>query len=84
MNTKAVGNDELHYLLGLVLEERNLASASFPKNDINKKNEPNENQVANDSFMADEIDGLLMQIAIPPTATDIAKLKALNSKWSVK
>lgn len=79
--SKEQGVEELHFLLGLIAEEKAAVNETFPELIVGKKNEPNENQQAADSFMEDEITGLLIQLGTPLTSSDVAKLKAIECEF---
>ncbi|KAI8852619.1 hypothetical protein BC829DRAFT_55270 [Chytridium lagenaria] len=40
-----------------------------------------ENQAASESFMNDEVEGLLLSIGVPKTASDVVKIKAIEEEY---
>jgi tetratricopeptide (TPR) repeat protein len=72
---------ELHYQLGLLKEESDLVNLIFPLIEVSSVDDNLKNKEAGNSFMADEVDGLLMQLAVAPTASNISKLKALEGEY---
>lgn len=73
-------NDELHLQLGHVLKEMYLCNLWFPPKK-EKNAQTDENQIASDSFMADEVKGLLLQLGVPPSSTFAVQLQALESEY---
>jgi hypothetical protein len=71
----------LHFQLGLHLEEVMLAKYLFPEQTIQKKVAANDNNAANESFMNDEFNGLLMSLGINFSATNGAKLQAVEQEY---
>ncbi|TPX63543.1 hypothetical protein SpCBS45565_g06531 [Spizellomyces sp. 'palustris'] len=75
------GADEnLHLNLGLVLEESCVSRELFPISVANKTG-PSENDLAQESFMTDEVDGLLDQLGIDRSASDAVKIRAMESEY---
>jgi hypothetical protein len=71
----------LHLKLGLHLEEVMLAKYLFPEQTVQKKVAANENTAANESFMNDEFNGLLMTLGVGPSASNGAKLQAVEQEY---
>ncbi|KNC97748.1 uncharacterized protein SPPG_06749 [Spizellomyces punctatus DAOM BR117] len=75
------GADEnLHLNLGLVLEESCASKELFPIS-VATETGPSENDLAQESFMADEVDGLLEQLGIARSASDAVKIRAIESEY---
>ena len=71
----------LHLKLGLVLEESFLATRLFPVPSVQKTIIATDNQAATEASMTDEFNGLLMQLGIPPNATNGAKMQAIEAEY---
>ncbi|TPX60081.1 hypothetical protein CcCBS67573_g09035 [Chytriomyces confervae] len=75
-------DDSLHVELGLVMEEMESCEAMFPAVETRAaKVKVNDNAKASDSFMSDEVDGLLMGLGVAKTASDASKLKAMEEEF---
>ncbi|KAJ3259895.1 hypothetical protein HDU77_001615 [Chytriomyces hyalinus] len=75
-------DESLHVELGLVMEEMELCEAMFPAVETRAaKVKVNDNAEASDSFMSDEVDGLLMGLGVAKTASDASKLKAMEEEF---
>jgi hypothetical protein len=81
--TKGGSIDEnIHVQLGLVLEEATACRSLFPtQTKKDAKTEANDNTAACESFMSDEVDGLLMSLGVPKTASDATKIKAMEEEY---
>ncbi|KAI8819805.1 hypothetical protein BJ741DRAFT_151871 [Chytriomyces cf. hyalinus JEL632] len=75
-------DESLHVELGPVMEEMVSCEAMFPAVEARAaKVEANDNAEASDSFMSDEVDGLLMGLGVAKTASDASKLKAMEEEF---
>ncbi|KAJ3224311.1 hypothetical protein HDU81_008632 [Chytriomyces hyalinus] len=75
-------DESLHVELGLVMEEMEACEAMFPPVETRAMNvKANDNAEANDSFMSDEVDGLLMGLGVAKKASDAMKLKAMEEEF---
>ncbi|KAJ3406052.1 hypothetical protein HDV05_006188 [Chytridiales sp. JEL 0842] len=75
-------DENLHILLGLALEEAAICKSLFPepaKKDT--KAEANDNTAACESFMSDEVEGLLLGLGVAKYASDAAKIKAMEEEY---
>ncbi|TPX59141.1 hypothetical protein PhCBS80983_g02670 [Powellomyces hirtus] len=82
--TKGGAWDEiLHVRLGLALEETALCNEAFPLPALSKteRAEVNENGAAAESFMSDEVDGLLEQLGVDKSANDPTKIRAIEAEY---
>nr|KAJ3421248.1 hypothetical protein HK105_004110 [Polyrhizophydium stewartii] len=80
--SRGAGLDEsLHVQLGLVMEEMWLAKETFPQPTASASAKANDNSEASESFMSDEVDGLLLQLGVPPSASDATKIKAIEDEY---
>ncbi|KAI9009453.1 hypothetical protein BC832DRAFT_551269 [Gaertneriomyces semiglobifer] len=68
-----------HLALGRALEESILCKQLFPPPTPTKSSE--ELASAADGSMNEEVDGLLLQLGIPPSATDATKLRAMEAEY---
>ena len=74
--------DDLVYVhLGLMIEEADISRSLFTIPTVEVGAKVNQNDEASESFMADEVDGLLLQLGVPPSATDAKKVKALEEEY---
>lgn len=71
----------LHMKLALVLEESLRCAELYPPVRKTQKVEANANNEAAESAMSDEVDGLLLQLNVPATASDATKLKAMEEEY---
>ncbi|KAJ3393193.1 hypothetical protein HDU84_002541 [Entophlyctis sp. JEL0112] len=80
---KGVALDEsLHFRLGLLEEELAICKELFPDEVKNEKSaKANDNEAANNSFMSDEVDGLLMGLGVAKNASDATKIKAMEEEY---
>ncbi|KAI8803001.1 hypothetical protein BJ742DRAFT_909525 [Cladochytrium replicatum] len=70
----------LHLLLGLAMEEWSLQVELTPlRRAVTDKT--NENDLAAESAMADEVKGLLEHLGVPSSSSDIAKLRAIEAEY---
>ncbi|KAI8826465.1 hypothetical protein BJ741DRAFT_631311 [Chytriomyces cf. hyalinus JEL632] len=75
-------DESLHIELGLVMEEMESCEAMFPAVETRAvKVKANDNDEASDSFMSDEVDGLLMGLGVAKSASDASKLKAMEEEF---
>ncbi|KAJ3016802.1 hypothetical protein HKX48_003866 [Thoreauomyces humboldtii] len=82
--SKATAWDEnLHLRLGLVLEEITAITEVFPLPAMSRAEnlEASENTAAAESFMSDEVDGLLEQLEIAKSSSDARKIRALEGEY---
>ncbi|KAI8910530.1 hypothetical protein DFJ77DRAFT_470056 [Powellomyces hirtus] len=82
--TKGGAWDEiLHVRLGLALEETALCNEAFPLPALSKteRAEVNENGAAAESFMSDEVDGLLEQLGVDKSANNPTKIRAIEAEY---
>ncbi|KAI8900002.1 hypothetical protein BC833DRAFT_618939 [Globomyces pollinis-pini] len=71
---------QLHIKLGDIAQLITDSKFWFPP--IEQKNsKSNDNDQAADSFMADEVTGLLLQLGIPPSATYATQIKAMEAEY---
>ncbi|KAI8903558.1 hypothetical protein EDD86DRAFT_214742 [Gorgonomyces haynaldii] len=75
------GNDILHVHLGLLCEELQYVNDTFPNPISVSKEKSNDNEEASNGFMQDEVDGLLMQLVVAPSASDTVKLRAIEQEY---
>jgi tetratricopeptide (TPR) repeat protein len=71
---------DLHLALGDLLWESVLLSEWFPEPKKQTKRK-DENQEAQDGFMQDEVQGLLLQLGVPPSANEATQIKAMESEY---
>lgn len=75
-------DETLHLGLARVLEEAVLCAEMFPAAIVGRqKSVANENEVAADSFMSDEVDGFLEQLGIAKSASDATKIRAMEEEY---
>ncbi|KAI9090049.1 hypothetical protein DFS34DRAFT_377584 [Phlyctochytrium arcticum] len=70
---------EHHMNLGLILEEQAIVASLFPP--AAKEVDQPETNAATESFMADEVKGLLLQLGIPPSASDPIQVRAMEAEY---
>ncbi|KAJ3037456.1 hypothetical protein HDV00_001696 [Rhizophlyctis rosea] len=74
-------NDDLHLRLGMVLEEALMCSALFPAPVQTGRSKASDNDEAAESFMADEVEGLLESLGVAGGASDAAKVRAIEGEY---
>ncbi|KAJ3163595.1 hypothetical protein HDU86_000178 [Geranomyces michiganensis] len=75
----------LHVLLGLVLEEAALCDKHFPAAQASRTDRASQldvNAVAADSFMMDEVNGLLDSLGVPKSASDAVKIREIEAEYT--
>ena len=78
---KSLSDEKLHFMLGITICLLQKASTCFPPKLEEKKEKNDENEEAKDSFFADEVSGLLLQLGVPPSANDNVQLKAMDEEY---
>ncbi|KAJ3346064.1 hypothetical protein HDU91_007149, partial [Kappamyces sp. JEL0680] len=78
---KIPGTLALHLALAKLLHSVRLAHYYFPEKKTQTKPVASDNDAAKDSFMADEVSGLLLQLGLPPTTNDTLALKAMEEEY---
>ncbi|KAJ3251527.1 hypothetical protein HK103_002273 [Boothiomyces macroporosus] len=64
----------------MILRELELVESMFPEH-LDKVMVDNENALAKESFIQDEVAGLLLQLGIPPSADNATKIKAMDAEY---
>ncbi|KAJ3312003.1 hypothetical protein HDV04_003499, partial [Boothiomyces sp. JEL0838] len=64
----------------MILCELELVESMFPEH-LEKVMVDNENVLAKESFIQDEVTGLLLQLGIPPSADNATKIKAMDAEY---
>ncbi|KAJ3302313.1 hypothetical protein HDV03_005146 [Kappamyces sp. JEL0829] len=78
---KIPGTLALHLALAKLLHSVRLTHYYFPEKKTQTKPVASDNDAAKDSFMADEVSGLLLQLGLPPTTNDTLALKAMEEEY---
>ncbi|KAJ3215394.1 hypothetical protein HDU67_000439 [Dinochytrium kinnereticum] len=73
----------LHLRMGIVMQEMENCGKSFPvsKSAGGKAEAVEGNEAASESFMNDEVEGLLMGLGVPKSASDATKIKAMEEEY---
>jgi tetratricopeptide (TPR) repeat protein len=85
-NTSAHVNQQVnlkasfHYILAKYMNQYRVFYYWFPE-PAKKIDTINDNEIANDGFMHDEVTGLLLQLGIPPLADPTVQIKAMEAEY---
>ncbi|KAI9325795.1 hypothetical protein DFJ73DRAFT_767307 [Zopfochytrium polystomum] len=74
----------LHAMMGWLVEEIDMVEDLLGKEEkisAGAVGREEENAAAADGFMSDEVDGLLLGLGVPPSASDAAKLTAMDKEY---
>ncbi|KAJ3180982.1 hypothetical protein HDU87_001630 [Geranomyces variabilis] len=80
-----VNDPSLHLSLGLALEEASLCNKHFPAaqaSRADRSSQPDLNAAAAESFMMDEVNGLLDSLGVPKSASDAVKIREIEGEYT--
>ncbi|KAI8590795.1 hypothetical protein BDZ88DRAFT_505873 [Geranomyces variabilis] len=78
-------DSNLHLSLGLALEELSLCDKNFPAaqaSRADRASQPDLNAAAAESFMVDEVNGLLDSLGVPKSASDAVKIREIEGEYT--
>ncbi|KAJ3111751.1 Peptidyl-prolyl cis-trans isomerase fpr2 [Phlyctochytrium bullatum] len=74
-------DSSIHLKMAVVLEELEFSEKVVPSTASGKAETMSENEKANEGFMNDEVEGLLLSLGVPKNASDAAKIKAIEEEY---